>query len=454
MRPGRPVAPPPVFHIVTPTLNAARYVDETIESVVGQTGNFAIRYHIQDGGSSDGTLEIARAWQRRVETGAFPLACHGVQVTVGSDPDGGMYDALAAGFRRLAPAPGDLMTWINADDRLEPRAMDAVAAALHDLPQLELVGGRTALIDAPGRSGETGLLIPYSRACIAAGLHDGRRLPFVQQPGTFWRARLWKRTGGIDSRFKLAGDFDLWRRFAAKAEYVTLDVVTGRHRVRADQLSADLDAYYREVDASIGRWMARTGRTFRDYCARHREDRPFNSGRFSARIARQDAATGRWTLVDVAPLPPWRNMLHPIDGDWAIVRGFDPPEGPFPDLGFDTPFRWIVGRPAILRLFSARGGLRTVSLAVSSIGRPQTLEISLGGAPPHRRELRGTVPGAELLSLTHEFTPGPCEIEISVGGWIDTPEGRRLGAIFDSIGFEPDPPWRRWWARILATGKR
>jgi hypothetical protein len=147
-------------------------------------------------------------------------------------------------------------------------------------------------------------------------------------------------------------------------------------------------------------------------------------------------------------------MLHPIDGDWAVVRGFDPPEGPFPDLGLDTQFWWVVGCPATLLLFSARGGVRTVSLAVSSMGRPQTLEISIDGAPPHRRELRGTTPGIETLSLTHEFTQGPCQVEISVESWMETAEGRRLGVIFDSIGFEPDPPWRRWWARILATGER
>jgi glycosyltransferase involved in cell wall biosynthesis len=447
------VAAPPVFHVVTPTLNMARYVDETIESVVGQAGDFAIRYHIQDGGSSDGTLEIARAWQRRVEAREVPLACRAVHVTVESGPDRGMYDAVAAGFRRLAPASGDLMTWINADDRLEPGAMSAVAAAVHDRPELELLGGRTALFDDVGRIDEVGPLVAYSRACLAAGLHDGRRLPFVQQPGTFWRARLWKRTGGVDARFKLAGDFDLWRRFAAKVEYVTLDVVTGRHRVREDQLSADLGAYYLEVDASIARWMPRTARTFRDYCNRHRENRPFDGGRFSARIARRDAATGRWELVDWPPLPPWRNMLHPIDGDWATVRGFDPPEGPFPDLGLETQFRWIVGCPATLLLFSSRGGVRTVSLTMSSMGRPQTLEVSIDGAPPHRLELRGATPGIEMLSLAHEFTPGPCQVEISVESWMETAEGRRLGVIFDSIGFEPDPPWHQRWPWLLATGK-
>ena len=38
------------FCIVTPCLNAERFIDETIFSVVSQAGPFRIRYHIQDGG--------------------------------------------------------------------------------------------------------------------------------------------------------------------------------------------------------------------------------------------------------------------------------------------------------------------------------------------------------------------------------------------------------------------
>jgi len=45
------------FSIVTPVLNGEKFLDQTILSVVGQTGPFSIRYHIQDGGSNDGTLD-------------------------------------------------------------------------------------------------------------------------------------------------------------------------------------------------------------------------------------------------------------------------------------------------------------------------------------------------------------------------------------------------------------
>jgi glycosyltransferase involved in cell wall biosynthesis len=61
------------FCIVTPSLNAARFIDETIFSVLSQAGLFRIRYHVQDGGSADGTLEKLARWRRLVEAGHLLL---------------------------------------------------------------------------------------------------------------------------------------------------------------------------------------------------------------------------------------------------------------------------------------------------------------------------------------------------------------------------------------------
>jgi hypothetical protein len=138
--------------------------------------------------------------------------------------------------------------------------------------------------------------------------------------------------------------------------------------------------------------------------------------------------------------------LQPIDGVWTIVGGFDGPEGPFPDLGLDTRFRWIVGQPATLLLFSAVGGPRTVALVVRSMVRHQRLQISIDGGSPHRRRLRGIFPRAETLTVTHEFTRGPCRVEIGIDRWTETVEGRRLGAVLDSVEFAPGPPRRGFWA--------
>lgn len=87
--------------VVTITYNAASTVEEAVQSVVEQVGDFALDYHIVDGGSTDQTLERIRPFEDRI-----------TQVTSGKDQ--GLYDAMNRGVAR---AKGDIIGILNADDR-------------------------------------------------------------------------------------------------------------------------------------------------------------------------------------------------------------------------------------------------------------------------------------------------------------------------------------------------
>ncbi|MEO0309642.1 MAG: glycosyltransferase, partial [Gloeomargarita sp. DG02_3_bins_56] len=54
------------FTIITPCYNAAEYLPETLASVLNQTavrsGQVELEYLVQDGGSSDGTLELLKSY--------------------------------------------------------------------------------------------------------------------------------------------------------------------------------------------------------------------------------------------------------------------------------------------------------------------------------------------------------------------------------------------------------
>ncbi len=89
---------PPKISIITPSYNRAGMIGTAIQSVIDQ--NYPDYEHIIiDGGSTDGTLEILRN---------FP------HLTVISEPDNGMYDALNKG---LQIASGDLIGFLNSDDK-------------------------------------------------------------------------------------------------------------------------------------------------------------------------------------------------------------------------------------------------------------------------------------------------------------------------------------------------
>jgi glycosyltransferase involved in cell wall biosynthesis len=284
------------FCIVTPCLNAARFIDETIFSVLSQAGPFQIRYHIQDGGSTDGTLEKLERWRRMLEAG-LPCLCEHIEFTYAGQKDDGLYDAVNRGF--AACGEGDVLSWINADDRYQPAAFVAVAAILDKFHDVRWVTGSTCLIAEAGfDKGHMGRVL-FPRTAIQAGIYDGRVYPFafVQQEGTFWRPELWQQAGGLKSLLRFAGDYCLWRRFSAHSELVVVDRALGCFRMREGRLSQNLVAYYAEVDGLLSepeqRARERVSATFQS-C---RTEQELVANGFVTTIAYYSYPVESWQLV-------------------------------------------------------------------------------------------------------------------------------------------------------------
>ncbi|MEO8368648.1 MAG: glycosyltransferase [Candidatus Solibacter sp.] len=314
----------PVFQIVTPAYNSAAFIDETIQSVVFQAGDFRIRYHVQDGGSRDETLAKLERWSALLQAGALPLLNAGVEFTFASEKDAGMYDAINHGFAHLGGAAGDYMTYINSDDRLLPGALQFAVTVFDAQPETAWLGGRPCEMNERGELMRIHGEQIYPRASLQAGLHDGRSLRFVMQEGTFWRASLWHKCGGFRTTLRQAGDWDLWRRFATEAPYVTTDMVLAAHRRREAQLTADMTTYYREVDETIASEIAGLHpaelQRYRDWASSSESDR---DQRFYGPILRFHVATfhggsGEWQ-------PEMRPYQAPLKTTVAVTNGFTRP---------------------------------------------------------------------------------------------------------------------------------
>lgn len=291
------------FCIVTPCLNGADFIDETILSVVSQIGPFSIRYHVQDGGSSDGTLEKLARWKRLLE-GDFPSFCERIDFSYSSEKDGGIYDAVNRGFSTCGT--GDVMSWINADDRLEPAACAIAAQLFQTYRDVHWITGAGCVIDEQGNTLVVSLLL-YQRKGIQAGIFDRRFNPLIiQQEGSFWRSSLWEEVGGLDMRFRMAGDFDLWRRFATKTDLVSVGAVLGRWRYRAGQKSSDINSYYAEIDASLTQSEKEIRQRVASQFKACKSAAECIAAGFSARIARYGPVSG----TDVFGTSSWRITLR------------------------------------------------------------------------------------------------------------------------------------------------
>lgn len=367
------------FLIVTPAFNAEAFIDEAVASVLRQgLSGYALHYHVQDGGSTDGTLDKLHAWERRLRDGVALASSGDVHFSFASERDGGMYDALQRGFAGLAPRDDDILTWINSDDGLAQGSLVTVASVVSDLPGCEFLSGRITLLNEAGAVILLAPALPYARSAMADGRHDGRTLPFLMQEGTFFSGRVWNAVGGVDPTFRLAGDWDLWRRMARVAGHFSVDSVTGYHRRRRGQLSGDMEAYYREVDAAPAL-------------------PPVTDFGSLGTVVTFDQATARWIEIAYDPAMETAPALL-RDGRperSAVCRptaGFGAPEGPYPQYQLPGGIRWIDGANAEITMSVPAAGRYRVRLALRASRAGLVVGLAVGAREPQPITLEPPIP--------------------------------------------------------------
>ncbi|MBF0555457.1 MAG: glycosyltransferase [Nitrospirae bacterium] len=220
----------PKITIVTPSLNQGAYLEECILSVITQ-GYPNLEYIIMDGGSSDNSIEIIKKYERQITYSK-------------SAPDAGQYAAIDEGLRR---ATGQIMGWLNSDDKLHAGALWIVSMVFSAFSEVQWVMGRPTVWD------ESGLL---TTALTPLPLWSGKMYlegrigpPHIQQESTFWRRRLWEEAGGyLDTTLRYAGDMELWARFFRIATLYSVDALIGGIRNHPEQKTAkpasDGSGYY------------------------------------------------------------------------------------------------------------------------------------------------------------------------------------------------------------------
>lgn len=375
--------------VVTPAFNAAPFIDDAITSVLVQKApGFSICYHVQDGGSTDGTLDKLRLWEDRLKLGLFPSRDTDFQFSFASEPDGGMYDALQRGFDRLAPHDDDILTWINSDDGLSQGSLVAVLQVFNDVKDCEFLSGRIALLNEAGALIVLGQPIPYARADLAGGLHDGRALPFIMQEGTFFSGRVWTAVGGVDPRFRLAGDWDLWRRMAGIVDHFLVNSVTGFHRRRRGQLSTDMVSYYREIDGTPRpEPMGKPG-----------DVRPGTTVNF-------DQSSGRWVTISydtsrLATPALLRDGRSVNSAACRPVAGFGAPEGPYPEYGLPAGIRWMSGSSGEVDITAPRAGRYRLRLAIRVVRSGVVVGLAIASREPLPISLESPIPFVDQVIET------------------------------------------------------
>ncbi|MEZ5919990.1 MAG: glycosyltransferase [Parvularculaceae bacterium] len=223
--------------IATPVLNGAKFLPEAIASMRRQTHeNF--EHIIVDGGSSDGSLEIAHK-----------ASAQDSRIRLIEAPGLGQYASITRAFDE---AKGETLAWLNADDIYTPWALACVARAFGLNPEMKWLGGCSGCWDENGLLRYVRADAWRPRALIERGWFHKDLLGFLQQETIYFRRELFSALAPEDraafEEARLAGDFILWKRFARLAELEFIPTVLGGFRRHAGNRStAGIDDYMAEA---------------------------------------------------------------------------------------------------------------------------------------------------------------------------------------------------------------
>lgn len=198
----------PLISVITPSYGQAQFLEDTIRSVLGQDYP-RIEYIVCDGGSTDGSVEVIRRYEDRIAWWC-------------SEPDSGQSEAINKGFAR---ATGEIVAWINSDDRYVPGAFQAVTEAFARHPEAGMIYGDLGIINEAGEAIDRFRTRPY---VFADQLTQRLTIP---QPASFWRADVLRRLGGVRTDLHYAMDFEYWIRIGRHYPIRHLDRQLAEFRV-------------------------------------------------------------------------------------------------------------------------------------------------------------------------------------------------------------------------------
>jgi len=220
----------PKVSIVTSVFNGAKYLEETILSVINQSYK-NIEYIIIDGGSTDGSVDIIKKYENKL---AYWI----------SEPDNGMYEGIQKGLQQVT---GEICAYINSDDLYFPIAVETVVNVMTNHDEVKFLKGLDVIYNE--KSFIVDVNIPYfpNRNAISKYIFGA-----IQQESTFWKSELNK---SIDWEkfitFRLAGDHYLWYCFSRVTDLYIVNSCIGGFRHHKGQLSTDKKRYIAELKTFI-----------------------------------------------------------------------------------------------------------------------------------------------------------------------------------------------------------
>lgn len=194
----------PRFSIVVPAYNAQCWISETIDSVIAQSVDNWELIVVDDGSTDRSAAKVSEYCDRRIRLMRQPNA-----------------GQSAAQNRGLAETRGDFILFLDADDRLRPKALEHLYGALARCPTCCLAYGSGVYMTEQGNTSNSKRKFTLSRKPSGNVLHLIVQRNFVAYTGaTLIRKAAVVKAGGLRTDLVLAQDWEFWCRLATVGDFV------------------------------------------------------------------------------------------------------------------------------------------------------------------------------------------------------------------------------------------
>lgn len=195
----------PGISVIMPCLNGAQHLQQSVDSVLGQSrGDFELL--VIDNGSTDRSLEILAAMDDP-------------RIRVLQQPEKGVSRARNLG---LAQARGAFIAFLDCDDTWTPDFLEKMSNALESDPSAVLAYCGWQNLGLPGPRGAPFIPPDYQCAEKSVALLGGCRWPIH---GCISRAEAIQAAGGFNPELIIAEDYLLWMEVAIQGKILRVPEV-------------------------------------------------------------------------------------------------------------------------------------------------------------------------------------------------------------------------------------
>ena len=178
----------PKISVITPSYNQGQFLEETIQSVLGQCYP-NLEYIIIDGGSSDNSIDLIKKYSERIT--------HWV-----SEPDRGQANAINKGLKM---ATGDIICWLNSDDMFLPGTLNYIAQQL-DIKKAQIIIGNSIHFNTNNE------IFWGSNVIKSKQLYKLNIVDYIIQPSSFWTKITLEQVGFLNEKLHYTFDWEWFLR--------------------------------------------------------------------------------------------------------------------------------------------------------------------------------------------------------------------------------------------------